>query len=189
VRTEAPFQLDFLLDGKAVIEETEDGIWIEGYASDFGLDRQDEAFESGAFEKGMAAFMENPVLLYHHQFDKALGQIKEFSMRSDGLWIKAWVDRPAESSPLLDVYRKIKSGTIRGFSVGGKFYRRVKGKIHRADLIEVSVTPTPVNPRTLFAVVGKAFGEDNELDRALADVLDEVGQSLGAVESALEARA
>lgn len=184
-RTEAPFQFDFLIDTKATIEETEDGIWIEGYASDFGMDRQDEAFEPGAFEKGMQEFMKNPVLLYHHKFDQAMGHIKSFEHRSDGLWIKAWVDKPEPHTTLADVYRKIKSGTIRGFSVGGKFYRKVKGKIHTADLIEVSITPTPVNPRSIFAVAGKAFGDTTELDGAMA-VLDEVGDAFARVNLALE---
>lgn len=173
-KTEATFQADFLLDGKAVLDEQEDGIMIEGYASDFGLDRQDEAFEPGAFEKGMREFMKNPVLLYHHKFDLPMGQIKGFEHRPDGLFVKAWVDKPAPAHPVLaDVYQKVKSRTIRGFSVGGKFHRAVKGKIHTADLIEVSITPTPVNPRARFdlaSVAGKAFGDTTDLDAALAAI-------------------
>lgn len=186
MKTEAKFQIDFALDEKAIVEETEDGIFIEGYASDFGLDRQDEAFESGAFEKGMEQFMRNPVLLYHHKMDMALGHVKGFEHRPDGLWIKAWVDRPEPNTFLADVYKKIKSRTIRGFSVGGKFYRKMKGKIHTADLVEISVTPTPVNPRAgIAAVAAKAFGEDPELEQAIV-VLDQVDEAFSRVKSALE---
>lgn len=168
--TTAPFELDFTLDAKAELHEQDDGtVFIEGYASDFGLDRQNEAFEDGAFQKSMETFMAtNPVLLYHHHFDQALGQIVDYQHRRDGMWVKARVD-PAEPGTILaDVVRKIKTGAVRGFSVGGKFHRRkADGKtlIHTADIMEISVTPTPVNPRTLFAVAGKAFEGDDTLAR------------------------
>lgn len=189
VKTEAPFQLDFALEAKATVTESDGATYIEGYASDFGLDRQDEAFENGAFEAGMKSYMEsNPVLLYHHKYDQALGQIEEFEHRKAGLWVKARVDDPEPGTFLADVVRKIKTGTIRGFSVGGRFHRRQTPsgpRIHTADIAEISVTPFPVNPRTLFAVAGKAFGETDELTelvsrlQAVSADLDEVEKQLG----------
>lgn len=192
MKTEAPFQFDFTLDTKAQVTEAGDTVYIEGYASDFGLDRQDEAFEPGAFEKGMKDFMSsNPVLLYHHKYDQALGQIEEFEHRKDGLWVKARVDAPEPGTSLADVVRKIKTGTIRGFSVGGRFKRRetVKGpRIHTADINEISVTPLPVNPRTLFAVAGKAFGDDTDLQKLISQ-LEAVSDQFDALESAMNERA
>lgn len=195
MKTEAPFQLDFTLEGKAArVTEHDGAVYIEGYAAEFDLDRQDEAFEPGAFEAGMKAFMNsNPVLLYHHKYDKALGQIESFEHRPDGLYVKARVDEAEPGTELADVVRKIKTGTIRGFSVGGRFKRRMgtdgRPRIHTADIAEISVTPFPINPRTLFAVAGKAFGDEDEmkldqLAQRLADVADRFEELEGKAASA-----
>jgi HK97 family phage prohead protease len=171
LKTEAPFQADFLLDGKAVVTEEDGHLIIEGYAADFEVDREDEAFEPGAFDEGMKAFMaSNPILIYHHKYDQALGEVLEWEGKAAGPWVKARVDKPEPSSPLADVYTKIKNGVIKGFSIGGRFHRR-RGedgqvRIHKCDVAELSVTPLPINPRTLFAVAGKAFGEDPDLVKA-----------------------
>lgn len=164
----AEFQYDFVLDQKAaqVTEDEHGDLYIEGYASDFGLDRQDEAFEPGAFEEGLKSFMEvNPVMLYHHKGDKALGQYVDARLDEHGLWVKGRVDKPAPGSWAEDIFNKIKRGTIRAFSVGGIFKRRNTPdgpRIFKCDLAEISVTPFPVNPRTTFAVVaGKAFEDIN----------------------------
>lgn len=181
MKTEAPFQLDFVLDQKAAISEQDDGsLLIEGYASDFGYDRQDEAFEPGAFDQGMKAFMDsNPIVVYHHKYDKAMGRVLDWEKKAQGIWVKAQVDKAEPGTELADVFRKVENGTIRGFSIGGKFHRRPgadgRARIFKADVAELSITPLPINPRTLFAVAGKAFGEDLEFDaKAAEERLNEV---------------
>lgn len=169
----ADFEFGFTFDKKALTTDEEDGtLTIEGYASDFDFDRQDEAFEGDAFNKSLNEYMTtNPVLLYHHKYDTSLGTVQEAKIDDKGLWVKALVDKPEPNTPVADYYRKIKSGVIRGFSVGGKFYRRMTDKgmrIFKCDLREISVTPMPVNPRTMFAVAGKAF-EGMEDDNKIAE--------------------
>lgn len=193
----ADFEFGFTLDKKAVIDAQDDGsLTIEGYASDFGLDRQDEAFEPGAFEDGIKAYMDNPVVLYHHKKDTALGKVEEARLDDHGLWVKAIIDAPEPHTPVADYVRKIKSGVLKGFSVGGKFYRRMTAagpRIFKCDLREISITPLPVNPRMLFAVAGKAFMDmdsdtktatetsTEELD-ALVARLDKLGATFDALE-------
>lgn len=167
----AKFSYDFVLGGKAVeMQEDEHGdLWIEGYASDFGVDRQNEAFEPGAFERGLKAFLEtNPIMLYHHKYDHALGAFTDAKVDENGLWVRGRVDKPATGSWAEDIFNKIKRGTIKSFSVGGIFKRRMTAqgpRIFDVDLGEISVTPFPVNPRTHFAVVaGKAFQDAPELE-------------------------
>lgn len=193
MKEQAQFQADTALDIKSISEDDSGDLFIEGYASDFGIDRQGEAFEDGAFGAGVDAYMErNPVLLYHHQGDKALGKVLEWENRPDGAFIKARVDRPAAGSWAEDIFQKIKRGTIKSFSVGGIFHRRRgANRIHRADIAEVSVTPLPVNPRTQFglaAAAGKAFGDEPDLEAAakalseLDSVFTELADSLDSAE-------
>lgn len=174
----ADFSFGFTLGEKAVVTEEDDGhIYIEGLASDFGLDRQEEAFEPGAFEQGLKAYMDsNPILLYHHKSDTALGQVVNANLSSEGLHVKARVDAPEPGTMIADYVRKIKNGTLRAFSVGGKFYRRMTDKgprIFKCDIGEVSVTPYPVNPRTLFAIAGKAFESAPEIEEIDVSDFDE----------------
>lgn len=169
----AKFEFDFLPEGKAasgpeIIEHENGDIEISGYAADFAVDRQNESFVEGAFERGLETYLKtNPILCYHHNFDKALGQVVAAELDGKGLKIRARLDKPATGSWAEDIYNKVKKGTIRAFSVGGIFRRKLTEKgwrIHDVDLAEISVTPVPVNPRTTFAVVaGKAFqGYDNQ---------------------------
>lgn len=173
----AEFQFGFSLDAKAVeaVEADDGSVLISGYAADFDLDRQDEAFEPGAFETGLKAYLtSNPILLYHHKSDTALGQVTSAIIDSKGMFIEARVDSPEPNTVIADYVRKIKSGTLRAFSVGGKFYRHMTAKgprIHRADIGEISITPYPVNPRTLFAVAGKAFESGDQNDEAAMESL------------------
>ncbi len=161
----APFTLDLGLEQKGVTDDGDGDIYFEGWASDFGMDRQDEAFEPGAFQKSIERFLgTNPVLLYHHDYGKALGQVEALDLRDEGLWMRARIDRPTPGSWAEDVVAKIKKGTIKGLSVGGLFKRRKgpdgKPRIFDADLAEISMTPLPVNPRTIGAVAAKAFSSD-----------------------------
>lgn len=177
---------------KAVdVQEQEDGtLVLEGYASDFLTDRDMEAFEPGAFERGLKAFMANPILLYHHKPSDQLGVVREAAIDGKGLKVVAEFPKPPEGSPLLHVYNLVRRGMMRGFSVGGAFKRRMTAtgpRIFDVDMQELSVTPLPVNPRTLFAVAGKAFSDEEpgELERLAAavegieTVLNTVEQRLG----------
>jgi len=173
VKEQAPFELGFTLDGKAVTAQAPDGkLRIEGYAATLGLDRKDEAFLPGVFEKGLDKyFRDNPVLLYHHQYDKALGTVEDVKLDQKGLFVKAALDPPAPGSWAEDVYNKVKSGTIKGFSIGGIFKRKMTPhgvRVHEADFAEISVTPLPLEAGSLFALAGKAFGNDAEEEKAIA---------------------
>lgn len=182
MKDKADFQLDVVLDSKAIVNETKDGdLIIEGYASDYDTDRDGEAFEQGCFNKALERYMTtNPVILYHHKLSQALGQTLEARLDQKGLWVKARIDKPAPNSWAMDVFQKIKRGTIRGFSVGGQFYRKMTKagpRIFNADIHEISVTPQPVNPRTLYAVAQKAFPDQPDYEQMLAQ-LEEVEEFL-----------
>jgi HK97 family phage prohead protease len=172
VKEQATFQFDFALDADASVELEGKALRIEGYAAGFDRDREGEAFMPGVFDKGLEKyFKRNPVLCYHHHTDQALGVVEEAKLDGKGLFVKAKLDDPEPGTPLADVYNKVKSGTIKGFSVGGIFRRKMTPqgpRIHEADVAEISVTPVPMEPGSLFALAGKAFGNEPDLGAALA---------------------
>lgn len=196
MREQAPFELGFTLDGKAVAEKAPDGkLRIEGYAATLGLDRKDEAFLPGVFEKGLDKyFKDNPVLLYHHQYDKALGVVEDVKLDQKGLFVKAAIDPPAPGSWAEDVYSKVKSGTIKGFSIGGIFKRKMTPqgpRVHEADFAEISVTPLPLEAGSLFQLAGKAFGDESAEEKAierLNELFDTLGEAVGKAMSAEKRR-
>lgn len=190
----ADFEFAFALDSKAETTSQDDGsVIIEGYASNFDIDRQDEAFEPGAFEDGVKAYMaSNPVVLYHHKTDHAMGRVTDYRLDTKGLWVRAMLDAPEPHTPAADIVRKVKSGTIRAFSVGGKFYRRATAagqRIFKTDLREISITPLGVNRTTLFAVAGKAFDtmENVEPETQEQLTLDDLGARLDNVNNVFDA--
>lgn len=149
---------------KAVSTDTDGDLIIEGIAADYSVDRQDEAFLPGAFDDAVKAFIDaGGPLLYQHQDGMVLGQVLEMNPTPSGLAMKAVVPKPAEGSPMLDIYNKIKRGMIRGLSVSGRAFRKMTPsgpRIAKIDLTETSVTPVPVGPRALFGVAQKAFPTD-----------------------------
>jgi HK97 family phage prohead protease len=173
----ADFEMGFTLDGKAAVDAADDGtLHIEGYASTFDMDRQDEAFEPGAFQKSLDTYLNtNPVILYHHKYDTAMGTITEAKLDGKGLWVKGEVPKPPENSPVAGYYQQVKDKVLRGFSVGGKFYRRMTEKgprIFKCDLREISITPMPVNAGGLFALAGKAYDNMDTMDSPELDTTD-----------------
>jgi HK97 family phage prohead protease len=167
------FNWDFALEGKAVEEDGD--LYIAGYASDFDIDRDGEYIVPGALQKALDGYMKNPVLCYHHKMSEAMGQVVEARVDGKGLWIKARVDQPEPGTEAANRFRQVAKGTLRGFSIGGFFRKAMaKGKtfINEIDLVEISLTPTPVNPRTLGTVVGKALDDDRALDLTALDTFE-----------------
>lgn len=181
-----------ILSTEATVEDNGDHLIVRGRAADFtGLDRDGEIFEPGSFDRAVKAYMaSNPVLLHHHKPDKQLGDVIDYSLSPDGLDIKAKIPKPAHDPILKEAYDKIRDGYTRGFSVGGAFFRRLGKLGHRifdVDLQEISMTPLPVNPRTLLSAGGaKAIAADLEW-KSIEDPADPVlTKAVGQLERVFE---
>lgn len=162
---QAEFNLGVTLPLEKALTETEDGdLLIEGIAADYSVDRQGEAFVPGCFEKAIGKFLERGgPLMFHHKHDQQLGQVTSLESRTDGLFIKATIPKPPDSSPLLDIYNKVKRGMMKGVSVFGTAERKMTRdgmRIVDTDLQEISITPMPIGPNTLIGVAKKAFPDD-----------------------------
>lgn len=180
---QADFNLGVTLPLEKGLTEGQDGdLIIEGLAADYSIDRQGEAFVPGCFEKAIGKFLERGgPLMFHHKHDMQLGQVLDLQSRDDGLFIKAIIPKPADGSPLADIYNKIKRGMMKGVSVFGTAVREMTAngpRIVDTDLQEISITPMPIGPNALIGVAQKAFPADfddcgcgDKLSKAEADEL------------------
>ena len=205
VAPEGKAQTDSItLDPDSITVLDDGDLLIEGWAANFqGLDRQNENFTEGAFQRGIKSFLSGQrALCFHHQYDKGIGEVLALEeVEGKGLKMKARVDHQPESSPLRYIYNAIKKGTYKGLSVGGYFRRKLTEKgwrIADMDFTEISVTPVPIHPGTGFAVVaGKALVDAPEVevemkvevDQASLDALDRLQQSMETLVTTFEGKA
>jgi len=90
-------------------------------------------------------------VLYEHSFEalglKVLG-MAEFRPDEAGLWVEAQIQRSEEYQKLIEPL--VRAGVL-GWSTGapGHLVRRDGGEIRSWPIAEVSLTPTPAEPRTL----------------------------------------
>lgn len=158
----APFEFAITLPTEKSVTTDSGDVIIEGYAADFEVDRQGEAFLPGAFDAALekATRAEIP-LLFEHDNKRQLGVIEELRVDPDrGLWTRARIAKASAGSWAEDVVSKIKRGMMKGLSVRGlsKIKITPEGpRIGTIDLAEISVTPVPVQPGALFAVAQKSF--------------------------------
>lgn len=170
----APFELDVLIPTEKSVTTDAGDVIIEGYAADFEVDRQGEAFLPGAFDDACkkATRAEIP-LLFEHDNKRQLGVIEELRVDPErGLWTRARIAKAQAGTWAEDVVDKVRRGMMKGLSVRGlsKVKMTANGpRIGTIDLAEISVTPVPVQPGALFAVAQKSF-EAAEADVASGEI-------------------
>jgi HK97 family phage prohead protease len=166
--------IGFVRDAKALPDDEyakysdqlgEGDLLIAGWGANFKLDRENESFMPGSFERGLKTFLSGEATLaYHHKHDIALGRVLSAEqVEGKGVRIVARVDSQPESSPVRHLYEQVKKGTLNALSCGGFFKRKLTPegwRISDVDLTEWSVTPVPAGRGCNFAVVaGKALAD------------------------------
>ncbi len=160
---------------KLAVELADGDLLIEGWGANYEIDREDEAFEEGAFSKAIDKFLSgNAPLCYHHKYDTVIGKVVSAEqVPGKGVRLRAVVDKQPENSPYRHIYEGIKKGRINGLSCGGIFKRRMTAdgpKIYDVDLLEWSTTPVSVGRGTNFSVVaGKAVAAPEEAPEAVVE--------------------
>ncbi|MDF2604838.1 HK97 family phage prohead protease [Sphingomonas sp.] len=108
---------------------------IQGYAALFNrVDRAGDVFRSGVFADAVPV----PLLMQHG--GAPVGEIWAIGEDARGLWIEACVVDP-------DVARMVRSGALRGLSVGYRALAARQGawrEVLRARLAEVSLVAVPM---------------------------------------------
>lgn len=154
-----PFEMDsksiILKDEKGVVEDYRD-VRIAGMASTFKeitpKDREGDYVIQGAFNRTLKQFMQNPVMLRDHKndTDSLVGSYTKVEIRDSGLYVEGMLSNaPAAKSIRFLVAEK----HLKAFSMGGFFqYGKDAKGIEEVELFEISLTPIPMNPDSLFQV-------------------------------------
>jgi HK97 family phage prohead protease/HK97 family phage major capsid protein len=142
--------------------DPEGSVYISGYASTNDTDRQGDVVPTNVWEKGIANYLKNPVILAYHDHSEPVGRMVEHKIDAKGLWIKARISNAAE-----EVYNLVKDGVLTAFSIG---FRIIDAEYNAAaelfvvkelELHEISVVSVPANQNTLFSL-SKAFDDAEE---------------------------
>jgi hypothetical protein len=112
---------------------------------------------------------------YSHRSDphvkQHLGQVIEHSVDETGVWFKMQLDR---SNRYVNAVRKLVERGVIGISTGtaSQLADRVGKKIVKWPIVEVSLTPTPAEPRTIGVSFAKEAGLTEEEIEALGITTD-----------------
>ena len=145
--------------------------------SAWSTDREGDIIGRHAFDRTIEAWRSSgkqlPLLLNHST--EVVGSIDPASMRptAEGLVCSGQVDRESEAGAM--AWRSIKSGSA-GFSIGYKadgFYPLKDGGrgLSEVDLLEVSITSTPMHPSTR-ALSWKSAEDQNTFREQAAAILN-----------------
>jgi len=173
----AALSYDFNLARKSVTGD--DVLVISGIASNWDLDRDGDKMNIKAFDRSLKRYMStNPIVLYAHRYSMPMGKTTKAEVKADGLHVTVELPRPEPGTEAMNIWRLVKAGVIRAFSVGGHASREVVHGISTIldwDWRELSIAAVGVNPGTTFSLasaqVGKAFGDPvSAVDRARAEL-------------------
>ena len=145
--------------------EEEDDVFIRGMASTVDTDRVGDVIEAAAWTKGgINNYLNNPVILFNHDYNQPIGRAVELSTGDNGLQLKAKIAKSAGH-----VRELIKEGVLGAFSVGfrvkdAEYLKESDGyRIKDAELLEVSVVTVPANQAATFSLA-KSFNSEKEYE-------------------------
>jgi HK97 family phage prohead protease len=155
------------------IQKSGDGaIIIEGYANTVDKDRVGDVVLPTAFEKSLPTYMDNPVMLFQHDWDQIVGSVVDAKITDKGLWVKGKVSNAGDVD---NVRTKIREGSLKTFSIGynelDAVYDETKkvNYVKELELLEISVVTIPANAAAKFSVVGETKDETVEGEKGLFD--------------------
>ena len=176
-----------------IIEETPDSATIGGLAVVYGgQDLEGDTFTASTDFMDDHASDHMPVLYDHALGDikSTLGVVTKIEERDAGLWMEAQIDRAKAYAK--EVLELVKSGRL-GYSTGSVAHlvQRLEGQIKRWPIYELSLTPTPAEPRTLGVeflktldlLVGQPAGDDIAIKGDEPEIADAIGTDVDASES------
>jgi HK97 family phage prohead protease len=113
---------------------------------------------------GLQNYLNNPVILFNHDYNQPIGRAIELGTNDNGLQLKAKIAKSAGH-----VGELIKEGVLGAFSVGfrvkdAEYMTETDGyKIKDAELLEVSVVTVPANQAATFSLA-KSFDSESDYE-------------------------
>ena len=142
-------------DTKSIKKDANGRLTIKGYANTKDRDRVGDVVMPEAFEKQLPEFMENPVLLFMHDWDRPCGKIIKAEIDEKGLLIEAEITNAKSAD---DIREMVKDGTLKTFSIG---YNEIDADwdketatnfVKEVELLEISIVTIPCNTQAKFEV-------------------------------------
>ena len=161
--------------------------YIEGYASTIDEDKAGEIINYEAQEDMLAQIKTQNITLdveHSEWYDDAgnvlnkpknttipVAKVVSAELRERGVWIKAEVNRNIPS--FRSVWNSIKEGFLKAFSVA--FYPVAKAgkEISKLNLVNITLTGSPVNPNATFSVAMKSAKAFLDQQKQEADKMSE----------------
>ena len=135
-------------------DASDDGsLTVSGIASTESVDAQGESVSADAIRAAISKYMEPTPL----GFPK--GSIREMHKGiASGVPISIGVDDEGKTTVVAkildkDTIAKIKSGVLKGFSIGGSVLKKVGNKVTEILLKEISLVDIPCNPESYITIV------------------------------------
>lgn len=140
-------------DTKSIQKDASGKMTIKGFANTSDKDRVGDVVLSSAFTKSLPGYLENPVVLFQHNWDKVIGKCIKAEVQKDGLYVECEISKAPDVE---DVRTKIAEGSLKTFSIG---YNEILSDydesnscnfIKELELLEISVVTIPCNPKAKF---------------------------------------
>ena len=181
---------------------------VAGYASVEVVDKQGDVITKEALKDAFRKFMENPsyrnVQLAHSNIQ--VGDVVPSYTDNEGRLWKSEVDDVGmfvvvklrdDIEKAKEVSAEIRKGVLRGFSIGGQAFKRVRKsdakrgdyqEISKLELHEITICEKGINPEATFSIL-KEDKENTEVTKMTAeDNNEDMTKQLGDVLSRLESR-
>ena len=181
---------------------------VAGYASVEVVDKQGDVITKEALKHAFRKFMENPsyrnVQLAHSNiqvgdvvpnYTDSEGRLWKSEVDDVGMFVVVQLRNDIEKAK--EVSAEIRKGVLRGFSIGGQAFKRVRKsdpkrgdyqEISKLELHEITICEKGINPEATFSILkeDKNNTEVNKLTETEND--NEMMKQLGSVLSRLEGR-
>ena len=195
-------------DGPISILKGANDLIVAGYASVEVVDKQGDVITKEALKHAFRKFMENPsyrnVQLAHSNIQ--IGDVVPNYTDNEGRLWKSEVDDVGmfvvvklrdDIEKAKEVSAEIRKGVLRGFSIGGQAFKRVRKsdpkrgdyqEISKLELHEITICEKGINPEATFSIL-KEDKNNTEVNKVTETENDnEMMKQLGSVLSRLEGR-
>ena len=203
-------------DDPLVVLKGGNDLIVAGYASVEVVDKQGDVITKEALKHAFRKFMENPsyrnVQLAHSNiqvgdvvpnYTDSEGRLWKSEVDDVGMFVVVQLRNDIEKAK--EVSAEIRKGVLRGFSIGGQAFKRVRKsdpkrgdyqEISKLELHEITICEKGINPEATFSILKQDKNNtevnkvtetenDNEMMKQLGDVLSRLEGRLDDMEKAM----